>query len=39
MIDTKLQSKNKGELLEEIEALRRELSQWKMEAVDHSKIY
>lgn len=34
MMDTKLQSKNKGELLEEIEALRRELSQWKQEAVD-----
>ena len=34
MINTKLQSKNKGELLEEIEALRRELSQWKLEAVD-----
>ena len=34
MIDTKLQSKNKGELLEEIESLRRELSQWKLEAVD-----
>jgi PAS domain S-box-containing protein len=34
MIDTKLQSKNKAELLEEIEALRRELSQWKLEAVD-----
>jgi PAS domain S-box-containing protein len=34
MIDTKLQSKNKGELLEEIEALRRELSQWKLDAVD-----
>ena len=34
MIDTKLQSKNKDELLEEIEALRRELSQWKLEAVD-----
>ena len=34
MIDTKLQSKNKAELLEEIEALRREVSQWKLEAVD-----
>jgi PAS domain S-box-containing protein len=34
MIDTKLQSKNKGELLEEIEALHRELSQWKLKAVD-----
>jgi PAS domain S-box-containing protein len=34
MINTKLQSKNKGQLLEEIEALRRELSQWKLEAVD-----
>jgi PAS domain S-box-containing protein len=34
MIDTKLQSKSKGELLEEIESLRRELSQWKLEAVD-----
>ena len=34
MIDTKLHSKNKGELLEEIEALRRELSRWQLEAVD-----
>ncbi len=34
MINTKLQSKTKGELLEEIEALRRELSQWKLKAVD-----
>jgi PAS domain S-box-containing protein len=34
MVDTKLHNKNKGELLEEIEALRRELSQWKLEAVD-----
>jgi PAS domain S-box-containing protein len=34
MMDIKLQSKNKGELLEEIEALRRELVQWKLEAVD-----
>ena len=34
MIKTKLQSKNKAELLEEIEALRREISQWKLKAVD-----
>ena len=34
MIDTKLQSKNRDGLLEEIEALRRELSQWKLKAVD-----
>ena len=34
MIDTKLHSKNKGELLVEIEALRRELAQWKLDAVD-----
>jgi len=34
MTDTELQSKNRGELLEEIESLRRELSQWKLEAVD-----
>ncbi len=34
MIDSKLQSKNKDELLEEIEALHRELSQWKRKAVD-----
>ena len=34
MTDTKLQSKNKGELLEEVEALRRELSKWKLEALD-----
>jgi len=34
MIDTKLQSKNKATLLEEIEVLRREISQWKRQAVD-----
>ncbi len=34
MIDTKLQSKNKDELLEEVEALRHELSKWKSEAVN-----
>jgi|GEM_PF-2358523 len=34
MIDTKLQSKNKAALLEEIEALRREISQWQRQAVD-----
>lgn len=34
MIDIKLQSKTKSELLEEIEALRHELSQWKVKAVD-----
>ncbi len=34
MIDTKLQSKNKAALLEEIDALRREISQWQRQAVD-----
>ena len=34
MIKTKLHSKNKGELLEEIEALRRELAQWQSNALD-----
>nr|NIW43141.1 PAS domain S-box protein [candidate division Zixibacteria bacterium]NIX54723.1 PAS domain S-box protein [candidate division Zixibacteria bacterium] len=34
MIDTKLQNKNKAELLAEIEALREELSQLKLKAVD-----
>lgn len=34
MIDSKLQSKNKGELLEEIETLRRELAQWQHRAAD-----
>ena len=34
MIDIKLQSKTKSELLEEIEALRLELSQSKVEAMD-----
>ena len=34
MVDTKLHSKTKGELLEELEALRRELSQWQLKAVD-----